>query len=62
MKRNRNNVTAGRRKKANKRSRYAEKVARGNQMYGPGCCAHSRTSRAEKFVSQPVTETSDARE
>ncbi len=23
-----------------KQSHYAEKRARGNQMYGPGCCAH----------------------
>lgn len=22
------------------KSAYAEKKARGNQMYGPGCCAH----------------------
>jgi hypothetical protein len=26
-----------------KRSKYAEKVAAGNQMYGPGCCAHKVT-------------------
>lgn len=28
-----------------KRSRYAAKVARGNQMYGPGCCAHTLVVR-----------------
>lgn len=26
-----------------KKSKYAEKKARGNMMYGPGCCAHSLT-------------------
>jgi hypothetical protein len=25
-----------------KRSAYATKVASGRQMYGPGCCAHTR--------------------
>lgn len=24
-------------------SKYAKKVAEGNQMYGPGCCAHKVT-------------------
>lgn len=26
------------------KSKYSEKKARGNQMYGPGCCAHTITS------------------
>lgn len=26
-----------------KKSRYAEKRDRGNQMYGPGCCGHKIT-------------------
>lgn len=44
MKRNMNTVTAGRRVKAGGRSKYATKVASGNQLYGPGCCAHTRTA------------------
>ena len=24
------------------KSKYAKKVRSGNQMYGPGCCAHGR--------------------
>lgn len=46
MKRNRAMVRAGRRVAAGQEgaagnSRYAKKVQGGNQMYGPGCCAHS---------------------
>ena len=28
---------------SNKKSRYAEKRERNEQMYGPGCCAHTVT-------------------
>lgn len=28
------------------RSKYAEKVARGHMMYGPGCCAHTTRVRS----------------
>ena len=32
-----------------KKSRYAEKRAKGNMMYGPGCCGHTITpERIEK--------------
>lgn len=36
----------------NKRSRYAEKKARGNQMYGPGCCAHTITATQIQNVKE----------
>ncbi len=45
MKRNQSTVILGRRRKANSMSRYAAKVASRNQMYGPGCCAHTRQTR-----------------
>jgi len=40
MKRNQSTVRQAHHKARGKRSRYAEKQARGQQMYGPGCCAH----------------------
>lgn len=42
MKRNVESVRAAHNKSRKNKSRYAEKVKRG-QMYGPGCCAHSIT-------------------
>lgn len=33
-----------------KRSKYAEKKARGNMMYGPGCCAHSLTTEQMRAI------------
>jgi hypothetical protein len=46
MKRNRVNTQSNRLKKTTKgKSKYAAKLASGNQMYGPGCCAHKRKSR-----------------
>lgn len=43
------------------KSRYAKKVKAGNQMYGPGCCAHriSLWSRGAR-VEQPVTDEQEA--
>lgn len=35
---------------AGKKSRYAQKFASGNQMYGPGCCAHSHIVRNRRPV------------
>lgn len=44
MKRNQSTVrTVRKSKKDGKSSTYAAKVANGNQMYGPGCCAHRVT-------------------
>lgn len=46
MKKNMQSVIETRRKgKTKGKSKYAKKVAAGNQMYGPGCCAHSRVVR-----------------
>jgi hypothetical protein len=43
-KRNNEAARVERHKKTTKgESRYAKKVAAGNQMYGPGCCAHRIT-------------------
>lgn len=42
-----------------KKSKYAEKKARGRMMYGPGCCAHSLTKdqmwsiRRANFTTRP---------
>ena len=45
MKRNKQTIRVAHRQARRKgRSRYAEKRAAGNQMYGPGCCAHTRKS------------------
>lgn len=40
MKRNQQTIKTAHRK-GGKRSKYAAKKEAGNQMYGPGCCAHS---------------------
>lgn len=69
MKRNKTSSRAMRNQRNEQRgitrgnSEYAKKVARGNQMYGPGCCAHKLTPermasiraqrlREEKTVNQ----------
>lgn len=41
VKRNRATVSHARRKKATGKSRYKTKQEAGNQLYGPGCCAHT---------------------
>ena len=40
-------------------SDYAKKVARGEQMYGPGCCAHKLTEERMEAIRKRVKE--DAR-
>jgi hypothetical protein len=39
-KRNQQTVRIEHQKKVGHTSKYAQKVRAGNQMYGPGCCAH----------------------
>lgn len=51
MKRNQKTNIKRRRKSAavyllgGSKSKYAQKKARGNQMYGPGCCGHHLKTR-----------------
>lgn len=41
MKRNKQTIRAARKTHTQSgKSRYADKVKKGEQMYGPGCCAH----------------------
>ena len=53
MKRNNETTQKARRKASAKylegqgNSRYARKVKSGNQMYGPGCCGHTRKTGKE---------------
>lgn len=44
MKRNQSTIRAAHVKgrSSSKKSKYAQKVASGKQMYGPDCCAHTR--------------------
>lgn len=35
-----------------KKSKYAEKIALKNQMYGPGCCAHKLTRQQMDAIQQ----------
>ena len=45
MKRNKQTIRAARKSRTQSgKSRYADKQRRGEQMYGPGCCAHGITS------------------
>lgn len=37
-------------------SKYAQKVARGGQMYGPGCCAHKLTQERMDAIRKRVKE------
>lgn len=43
MKRNNDTKKVAHLKARNSESRYAAKLARGRQMYGPGCCANKVT-------------------
>lgn len=46
MKKNQQTNKATRQKNRGRNaSKYASKLARGNQMYGPGCCAHTQRVR-----------------
>jgi hypothetical protein len=56
VKRNTETVKIGRLKKAGHRSRYAEKVERG-QMYGPGCCAHTVSDAQIQAARKKARET-----
>jgi hypothetical protein len=40
VKRNNGSIRAAHNAARKSKSRYAEKVRRGNMMYGPGCCGH----------------------
>lgn len=45
MKRNKQTIRAARKTRTQSgKSRYADKVKSGTQMYGPGCCAHKVSS------------------
>lgn len=37
-------------------SPYAQKVAAGNQMYGPGCCAHKLTQERMEAIRRRAKE------
>jgi hypothetical protein len=62
MKRSRTSVIVGRRKRANGRSRYMEKVDAGKQMYGPGCCAHTVTGEAVRKAKEEARHNGTYRE
>lgn len=65
MKRNQQSVRIGHMAKGTPagKSKYAQKVRSGNQMYGPGCCAHKISrervlvaKRGDLTFEQPVDE------